>query len=118
MLCDDGLALLRTEYLNRIDFGETDILARLRRVFLAKTELMARYPWIFEFTRTVSQIKPESAGGGARGGLQAFAGGKRQGAVLRHRHIPLPGRSRCRTMQKSDLLEPHRLLRADDGRAS
>ena len=67
-LCDDGLALLRTEYLDRVDLGEADILARLRCVFLAKTDLMARYPWIFEFFKTVAHMKAGEAGG-ARGAV-------------------------------------------------
>lgn len=63
MLCDTCLTLLSTEYLARVDLSETDVLARLRSVFLAKTDLMAKYPWIFEFVKTVAHMKPEATGG-------------------------------------------------------
>ena len=43
--------LLDKEYYMKMDFNETDIFDRLRYSYLLQIELLAQYPWIFEFNK-------------------------------------------------------------------
>lgn len=52
-LYDYCIEIIKKEYFDLIDFSEKDIFERLRQTYLHKVEVLKKYPWIFDFTKTV-----------------------------------------------------------------
>lgn len=58
-LCSYCSELVKNEYLDQINFSETDLLERLRQSYILQLELLHKYPWILEFTRIAAEEKSE-----------------------------------------------------------
>ena len=58
-LCDYSSKIVKREYFDLINFKEKDLLERLRQSYILQLELLYRYPWILEFTRSTADEKAD-----------------------------------------------------------
>ncbi|MGP4081523.1 TetR/AcrR family transcriptional regulator [Pseudalkalibacillus sp. R45] len=51
--------MVNKEYLELMNFNETDLFERLRQSYLLQIELLQKYPWIFEFIKITGITKSD-----------------------------------------------------------
>ena len=52
-LCEYCGKIVKEGYYDLLDFGEKDLLKRLRQSYMLQIELLQKYPWILEFTQII-----------------------------------------------------------------
>lgn len=58
-LYDYCAGMIKKEYLDLMNFSETDVFERLRQSYLLQLELLLKHPWIIEFNKITTNIKSD-----------------------------------------------------------
>lgn len=58
-LCEYCGRIVKEGYYDLLDFGERDLLNRLRQSYMLQVELLRKYPWILEFTQIIKDEASE-----------------------------------------------------------